>query len=62
MTPREREVLQLAAGGLTASQIAATLVVSRSTVKTHLEHVYGKLGARDRASAVAKALRRRMIS
>jgi DNA-binding CsgD family transcriptional regulator len=60
-TARECEVLQLAAEGMTTSEIAARLVISHGTVKTHFENVYPKLGARDRASAVVEALRRHLI-
>ena len=62
LTPREREVLQLAADGRSTNDIAALLVVSPGTVKTHLQHIYAKLEARDRASAVAIALRLGLIS
>jgi len=61
VTPRERQVLQLAAEGLSGPAIASRLVVSRGTVKTHFEHVYEKLGVRDRAAAVARALRLGLI-
>ena len=50
-------MLALAAEGRTGPQIAAQLNVSPSTVKTHLEHIYDKLGVGDRAGAVAMALR-----
>ena len=62
LTPREREVLQLAADGHSTSEIAAALVVSTGTVKTHLQHIYGKLKTRDRVSAVASAMRLGLIS
>lgn len=61
LTPRELEVLRLGAQGLSAKEIASQLVVSPSTVRTHFEHIYGKLGTRDRASAVAHALRGGLI-
>jgi DNA-binding CsgD family transcriptional regulator len=61
LSPRELQVLQLVAEGKSAPEIAATLFVSAGTVKTHLKNIYGKLGARDRASAVAEALRRGLI-
>ncbi|MEA2388705.1 MAG: two-component system, NarL family, nitrate/nitrite response regulator NarL [Thermoleophilaceae bacterium] len=61
LSPRELEVLQLVAEGRSAPEIGEILFVSAGTVKTHLKNIYGKLGARDRASAVAAALRRGMI-
>lgn len=61
LTPREQEVLQLAADGGSTRAIAEVLVLSPGTVKTHFEHVYDKLGVRDRASAVAAGLRRGLI-
>jgi DNA-binding CsgD family transcriptional regulator len=61
LSPRELEVLQLVAEGRSAPEIGEILFVSAGTVKTHLKNIYGKLGARDRASAVAEALRRGMI-
>ena len=52
LTPREAEVLKLIAAGLSNGEIASTLVVSDATVKTHINHVFSKIGARDRAQAV----------
>lgn len=52
LTPREAEVLRLIAAGLSNGEIAAELVVSAATVKTHVNHVFAKIGARDRAQAV----------
>jgi DNA-binding NarL/FixJ family response regulator len=57
LTQRESEVLALLVGGLSNRAIAARLVVSDDTVKTHLRGVYRKLDVRDRGGAVATALR-----
>lgn len=62
LTPRERQVLELAAEGHSTSAIAAALGVSAGTVKTHFQHMYQKLDAPDRVSAVATALRVGLIS
>jgi DNA-binding CsgD family transcriptional regulator len=53
LTPRETEVLRMAASGHNVDELAAELFVSPNTVKTHLAHCYGKLGAHNRAEAVA---------
>jgi DNA-binding CsgD family transcriptional regulator len=62
LTPREQEVLQLAAEGRSTREIAAVLVLSPGTVKTHFQHIYDKLASGDRVSAVATALRLGLIS
>lgn len=61
LTARQLEILQLAADGCSGPQIAGRLFVSTSTVKTHFKHIFAKLEAPDRASAVAKGMRRGLI-
>jgi DNA-binding NarL/FixJ family response regulator len=55
LTGREVEVLKLIASGLSNAEIAASLVLSAATVKTHINHIFQKTGARDRAQAVRYA-------
>ena len=57
LTARETEVLRLLAEGRTAARIGDELHLSEATVKTHLDNLYEKLGASDRAAAVATAMR-----
>jgi two-component system nitrate/nitrite response regulator NarL len=61
LSRRERELLELAAKGLTTVQIAEQLYLSPHTVKTYWQRLYEKLGANDRASAMAEAIRRGLL-
>jgi two-component system nitrate/nitrite response regulator NarL len=61
MTARERETLTLIAEGLSAPEIGRVLHLSTATVKTHLQHIYEKLGVSERAAAVAEAMRRGLL-
>jgi DNA-binding NarL/FixJ family response regulator len=60
-TPREIEVLECVADGMTNKEIATRFGIAEETVKTHLKHLYEKLGVADRAQAVAVALRQQVI-
>jgi len=62
LTARELEILRHAADGKRGPDIARLLVISPSTVKTHFENIYEKLGVNDRAAAVAQALRVGLIA
>ena len=57
LTPREEEVLQLIADGLSTTEVAMQLFISGKTVKNHLASIYEKLDARDRTQAVLAAVR-----
>jgi DNA-binding NarL/FixJ family response regulator len=61
LTPRQVEVLQLAAQGRSGREIAERLFISATTVKSHFESIYDRLGVSDRASAVAEAMRYGLI-
>ncbi|MGZ4194741.1 MAG: response regulator [Solirubrobacteraceae bacterium] len=62
LSQRELEVLELVAAGSTNREAAARLFISEPTVKTHLIHIYGKLGVGDRAAAVAEAFNRGLLT
>jgi two-component system, NarL family, nitrate/nitrite response regulator NarL len=61
LTAREREILGLMADGLSAPAIGERLFLSPATVKTHMGHMYEKLGVSDRAACVAEAMRRGLL-
>jgi len=61
LSQRELEVLRLIAQGTTNREAAAQLFISEATVKTHLLHIYAKLGVKDRAAAVAEAFSRGLL-
>ena len=61
LSPRESEVITMMAGGLSVPDIAARLHLAPTTVRTHVQNLYAKLGVSDRAAAVAEAMRRRLV-
>jgi two-component system nitrate/nitrite response regulator NarL len=61
LSDRERETLKLVAEGMSAPDIGRRLHLSTRTVKTHLQHLYEKLGVSERAAAVAQAMRRGLL-
>ncbi|EUA48511.1 putative transcriptional regulatory protein NarL [Mycobacteroides abscessus 21] len=61
LSTREREVLRMIAAGQTVPAIARALFLAPSTVKTHVQRLYEKLGVGDRAAAVAEAMRRGLL-
>lgn len=61
LTPRETEILQLIAKGLSNRAAAEALGLSRATIRTHLEHIYAKLEVSNRTEAVTEAIRRGLI-
>jgi DNA-binding NarL/FixJ family response regulator len=62
LSQRELEVLELVAAGTTNRDAAVRLFISEATVKTHLLHIYAKLGVTDRAAAVAEAYNRGLLT
>jgi two-component system response regulator DegU len=61
LSPREVQILQHIASGSSTKEVARDLEISAHTVKTHLERIFDKLGANDRAQAVAIALRMGLV-
>jgi two-component system nitrate/nitrite response regulator NarL len=61
LSERERQVLQAFARGRSIPQVAEELFIAASTVKTHTQRLYEKLGVSDRAAAVAEAMRRGLL-
>jgi two-component system nitrate/nitrite response regulator NarL len=61
LSAREQEVLSMAADGESVAQIGVHVNLSPSTIKSHFEHAYEKLGVSDRAAAVAEAMRRGVV-
>lgn len=61
LTPREKEILQLIAKGLSNAEAAGVLTLSRATVRTHLEHIYAKLSVTNRVEAVTEGIRQGII-
>jgi two-component system NarL family response regulator len=61
LTPRELSVLRLLANGHSNKEIASTLAISERTVKTHLGHLFEKLGVTSRTEAVRVATRRGLV-
>ncbi len=62
LSPRELEILELVARGTTNREAAKRLFISEATVKTHLLHIYAKLGVNDRAAAVATGFDRGLLT
>jgi len=62
LSPRQLQLLQLAANGLSGPRIAEELILSPATVRTHFQYIYRKLGVTDRAAAVAVAMRAGLVS
>lgn len=61
LTPREVEILQIIAKGLSNAEAAAVLKISRATIRTHLEHIYAKLSVSNRVEAITEGIRQGLI-
>ena len=61
LSPRESEVITMMADGLSVPDIAARLHLAPTTIRTHVQRLYEKLGVSDRGAAVAEAMRRRLV-
>jgi DNA-binding NarL/FixJ family response regulator len=61
LTPREVEILQIIAKGLSNAEAAKVLKVSRATVRTHLEHIYAKMSVSNRVEAITEGIRHGII-
>ena len=61
LSNREIEILQLLATGTSNREIASELFISEATVKTHLNHIYSKLGVSNRTAAIAAAREQRIV-
>lgn len=61
LSPRELEVVRMIAEGLSVPQMAKTMHLAPTTVRTHVQNLYEKLGVSDRGAAVAEAMRRRLL-
>lgn len=61
LTPRQRQILELLAGGASDPEIARTLGIAERTLRWHLANAHERLGTRSRPQAVAEALRRRIL-
>ncbi|KKB81213.1 hypothetical protein VW35_03520 [Devosia soli] len=62
LTPRERQIMELSARGLTSEAVAAELGISTRTINQHIENITGKLGTRNRVHTVAEAIRRGLLA
>lgn len=61
LTPREVEILQIIAKGLSNAEAAEVLKISRATIRTHLEHIYAKLSVSNRVEAITEGIRQGLI-